>query len=249
MSGKSSDWVKLYCDAYEDDKIIQAGVAAELLYWRSIMWCGKSMTDGRFTRRQVTIFGRSLNHLTTRIGRLVDTGLWTIQPDTGLYVVAAWSKYNASAEYITARRERDRIRKVQKRSTNVRADSERTPDASSPNVRAPYTDTASVRSPSGSDRTEAAAVPRSASGAARPRKIAVDEVGSDEDVEPLDVDPREYARQQIANGRAKNPAAGKPFPGFWRQPTRVGKPEPAPTMFADAMSKLDSLLDAGNGTE
>lgn len=256
MSGKSSDWFPLSANYYTDDKIMEAGVPAEILYVRACAWCAGSMTDGRFTRRQAALFGVGLGHVAARLRPLLRNGLVIELVPNELYQIAAWAKYNKPAADILAARERSKARQQAWRNTkgtrNVTRNTTRDERVKNNNVMLPETETetGSNRTPSGSVRLEPAAEPRSASGAARPQKIvAADEVGCDEDVEPLDVDPREYARQQIAKGRAKNPAAGKPFPGFWRQPTRVGKPEPAPTMFADAMSKLDSMLSSGNGIE
>lgn len=114
--------VQLDVDYYENDRMIEAGEKAELLYVRIIAFCKKNWeTDGHITDGQLTRFaGAGLAGIPARAKRLVDVGLLE-RAEVDLlgggrgYRVVGWLQRNPAADEIREKRRADSDRKkVQK---------------------------------------------------------------------------------------------------------------------------------------
>jgi hypothetical protein len=73
----NSLFVQLDVDYYHNDRVIQAGPEAELLYIRSLAWCKASVVDGTFTVRQIRAFApwEHADRIDDLTDRLVAAGL------------------------------------------------------------------------------------------------------------------------------------------------------------------------------
>lgn len=124
-------YVPLAANYYWDDRIGEAGEAAELLYVRALSFCASMYSDGFITRRQaITIVGIGMTDVESRIQRLIDVGLWIEDEGDGFWV-ASWLKWNRSFDEIGRIRSSDAARKrrergVQPDAESVRSESERT---------------------------------------------------------------------------------------------------------------------------
>lgn len=110
--------VQLAVDYADDDKIIEAGEKAELLYVRGIAFCKRNwQTDGFISDGQLErVVAAGLPGAKARAKRLVDVGLWVRVEDDLLgngrgYRVLAWLKHNPSRAEIEDKRRADVERK------------------------------------------------------------------------------------------------------------------------------------------
>ena len=105
-------FVPLSSNYYADDAVIAAGERAEVLFARSLAWSAQSRKDGKFTDRQVAVFGIGLSGLKGRIDALVREGLWERIEDG--YRIRSWLKWNKSVDEIDESWRKDRERKKPK---------------------------------------------------------------------------------------------------------------------------------------
>ena len=89
-------YVKLDATYYMDDKIVDVGEAAEILYIRTLCLAKNLLTDGLLSLAQIRFIG--LDRVEERIDALVNSGLWT--PVENGWLITAWLKHNQSAEQI-----------------------------------------------------------------------------------------------------------------------------------------------------
>ena len=95
-------YVKLDTDYYQDEKMLDAGEAAEVLYLRCLCVAKEQMRDGYLNRKTIIAF-IGLSDVEDRAQALVAVGLWKETEDG--WLIAAWLKHNPSAADIAARRE------------------------------------------------------------------------------------------------------------------------------------------------
>lgn len=119
MARRARLHVQLAVDYHEDDRIIEAGEKAELLYVRCIAFCKRNWeTDGFITDGQLDrVVGAGLTGVKASTKRLVDVGLLErvesnlLSDGKGGYQVRAWLKWNPSRAEIAAKRRADVDRK------------------------------------------------------------------------------------------------------------------------------------------
>ena len=99
----SGIYVQVDADYDSDDKIIEAGPMAELLYVRSLAFCKRKLSDGAVKRSQLSVVGARIPNAKGHAKTLVDVGLW-VETEEG-WIVAAWSKRNRSHADVQAQRE------------------------------------------------------------------------------------------------------------------------------------------------
>ena len=92
-------YVKLDTIYYQDDRMLQVGEAAELLYVRSLCLAKTLLTDGSLTKQQVQFCG--LSDIEERAEALVKSGLWT--PISGGWQITSWLKHNEAAKYVKSK--------------------------------------------------------------------------------------------------------------------------------------------------
>ncbi len=95
-------FVPLDVNYADDDKIVEAGPMAELLYVRSLAFAKRDRHDGHIRDGQLPIVGARIPRQRQLVDRLVDVGLWE-RNGSGLYI-AAWLKRNLPAEQVTAKK-------------------------------------------------------------------------------------------------------------------------------------------------
>lgn len=111
MTRRLGPYAPLSATYAQDDAIIRAGEAAELLFVRGMAWCGQAHSDGFMTEAQVlTYVGAGLAKVADRIAQLVEVGLWLIEE--GGYRIRSWLRWNRSEDEIEAARAADRDRKA-----------------------------------------------------------------------------------------------------------------------------------------
>ncbi|MDA8375086.1 MAG: hypothetical protein M0Z91_12720 [Actinomycetota bacterium] len=90
----NSLFVQLDVDYYHNDRVIQAGPEAELLYIRSLAWCKASVVDGTFTVRQIRAFApwEHADRIDDLTDRLVAAGLWVRDGET--IIITGWRQRN-----------------------------------------------------------------------------------------------------------------------------------------------------------
>jgi hypothetical protein len=89
-------YVPLDVNYAEDDKVIEVGPMAELLYVRSLAFAKRAKKNGRIENNQLSSFAMRLPRVRGLSDQLFDAGLWE-RNGTGLYV-SAWLKHNAAVE-------------------------------------------------------------------------------------------------------------------------------------------------------
>jgi|JI10StandDraft_1071094.scaffolds.fasta_scaffold927330_1 hypothetical protein len=93
--------VQLDVEYASDERIVEAGPMAELLYVRALCWCKKNpKTNGAFTWSQLAVFAHAIPQARKHAARLVEVGAWEAT-DRGAQV-AAWLKRNKSGEDIAS---------------------------------------------------------------------------------------------------------------------------------------------------
>lgn len=86
-----------------DDKIIEAGPLAELLYVRSLTFAKRKLNDGRLKVSQLSVVGARIPNAAKHAARLVEVGLWAATDDG--WIIVAWSKRNRSSTDVQVQRE------------------------------------------------------------------------------------------------------------------------------------------------
>lgn len=101
----------LSAQAYKDDALMEAGEAAELLFYRALSFSADVLRDGFISDSQLTrVVGHGMRDAPKRAERLVEVGLWgRIQ---GGYNVRSWLKWNRSRDEIEGLQVKDSGRKA-----------------------------------------------------------------------------------------------------------------------------------------
>jgi hypothetical protein len=89
-------FVPLDVNYAEDDKIIDVGPMAELLYIRGLAFAKRSRQNGQIGDSQLPIIAARIHRPRALAARLIDVGLWE-RNGTGLYI-RAWLKRNPPAD-------------------------------------------------------------------------------------------------------------------------------------------------------
>lgn len=111
-------WAR-FDDGYLDHpKILEAGPWAELLDFRSVIWCAKYETDGLITRSALKRIGRDIPKVSSRVLALVAVGRWTVNEGGGWWV-HDFLTYNPSKAQKATQREQGRERVRNYRSNAV----------------------------------------------------------------------------------------------------------------------------------
>lgn len=93
-------FVPLDVNYAEDDKIIDAGPMAELLYVRALAFAKRARSDGYIAASQLSTVAARIPRYRVHAERAVEVGLWE-RNGTGLYI-RAWLKRNPPVEDETA---------------------------------------------------------------------------------------------------------------------------------------------------
>lgn len=104
-------YVKLDAEYASDDKLIEAGPMAELLYIRGLCFAKRTLLDGKITRSQLTAVGINIPNVTKHAQSLVDVGAWTVTSQG--WQITTWLKRNKSASTIAAEAEAKRAQSLQ----------------------------------------------------------------------------------------------------------------------------------------
>ena len=105
-ASRRGTWAALSSRYYLDDKIIQVGVQAEVIYVRSLAFCAASATDGWLSVGQTSALCRGVRGQRRAIVALTSAGLWEHDAQRGGYRVVNWLKWNYATEAISAGRGR-----------------------------------------------------------------------------------------------------------------------------------------------
>jgi hypothetical protein len=108
--------VQLDVEYASDDKLIEAGPMAELLYVRGLCFAKRTLTDGRITHGQLSAVAIGIPSPVKHARRLVEVGAW--RATTTGYQIVSWLKRNKSAATVRAeadRKTKDSIAKNHKR--------------------------------------------------------------------------------------------------------------------------------------
>lgn len=122
MGRRPKLYVPLTVTFFEDDRIIEAGDAATLLYLAMCLRCKVMGTDGRLVETQLARLNRP--RWKTELRRLAALGLVVRDEVTKEWCIAAWFAHNEALADVDARRAADRARKA--------ADSRRNPTGNAP---------------------------------------------------------------------------------------------------------------------
>jgi hypothetical protein len=98
-----------------DESIAAAGVDAEHLYVRGLMYCKRVGKDGFIPTYELPIISARLSRVPGRVAALVREELWV--PVDGGWRVRSWSRWNATTSEEKERRDRDAERQRKRRST------------------------------------------------------------------------------------------------------------------------------------
>ncbi len=110
-------WVRLMTNYFFDDAILRVGPQAEVLFLRSVAFCGGTGSDGFVSAGQLPVVGIGLEAVEDLAARLVEAGLWVPDADRGGWDVRQWLKYNRSTDEIAKGRSRDAAAKRSRRSS------------------------------------------------------------------------------------------------------------------------------------
>ena len=99
---RRSLWVKLACDYFDDERVLQVGPEAELLFVRGLAWA-KRENDGRVGRGALVRLGMGLQAPVDCAVRLASVGLWVEVPDG--YQIANWHDWQVTGEQTGKRAE------------------------------------------------------------------------------------------------------------------------------------------------
>lgn len=97
-------FVPLDVEYDSDDKMIEAGPMAELLYVRGMAFAKRTGSDGNIRRSQLVIVGRAIPNASKQAHALVRVGAW-VETDEGWHI-AAWLKRNKPMAEIAADKHR-----------------------------------------------------------------------------------------------------------------------------------------------
>jgi hypothetical protein len=154
---RNGSYAPLSAHYYKDDAIDEAGLDAELLYVRGLAFCADVLSDGFISDRQLARFvGVGMTDVVARATSLVEVGLW--EQVEGGYRVRSWLEWNRSRAEITEYQSKDAARKTRSKPvppdsdppdnhppngvrTDVRKDSERSPNGIRPRARTPRNST------------------------------------------------------------------------------------------------------------
>lgn len=100
-------YVKLDAEYASDDKMIEVGPLAELLYVRGLCFAKRTMLDGKISRGQLSAVAIGIPNPTKQVDRLVAVGAWTTTRQG--WQITAWLKRNKSALTIGAESEAKRV--------------------------------------------------------------------------------------------------------------------------------------------
>ena len=100
-------YVPLSVSTHLDDRVAEAGDAAELLWYRLLQVVKANETDGQIGHAQAVKL-----HSKRAVDALVRVGLLRAVDDGKRYAIAGWSDWNLSSAQIEARRRADRERKA-----------------------------------------------------------------------------------------------------------------------------------------
>lgn len=100
-------YVPLSVSTHLDDRVAEAGDAAELLWYRLLQVVKANETDGQIGHAQAVKL-----HSKRAVDALVRVGLLRAVDDGKRYSLAGWSDWNLSSAQIEARRRADRERKA-----------------------------------------------------------------------------------------------------------------------------------------
>ena len=96
--GKQGLWVKLSVGYFDDDRVMEAGPDAELLFVRGLAW-GKRDNTGTITRGAMIRLGLGLNDPSEAAKTLCALRLWC-EVSNG-YKVTAWEDWQVASERVT----------------------------------------------------------------------------------------------------------------------------------------------------
>lgn len=116
-------WVKLSVNAPDDEKILDVGDHAELVFYRSLCLAKRRNSDGVIARAQLRLLGAGDDD----VKALVEADLWSeiVQG----WMITAWFKHNRPAAEIEAEREHERERKREHRRRHASRDGDVPADA------------------------------------------------------------------------------------------------------------------------
>jgi len=97
---KNGLWVKLSVDFFDDPKILEAGIEAELLFVRGLAWA-KRDNSGFVPRGALIRLALGLTDCDSAVANLLKFGLWG-EVDSG-YEILAWSSWQTDAEVLSRR--------------------------------------------------------------------------------------------------------------------------------------------------
>lgn len=123
-----SYYARFDCDFPDDPKVIQAGDLAELLYFRCVLKCRQTLSDGVIHRDRLPRWAAGINAKpSTLAGRLVRAGLWQLHPDGWQIPPQIWNKWNPTAKEVATKRE-DEAERKRKYREDRRSQEARPPD-------------------------------------------------------------------------------------------------------------------------
>lgn len=94
-------YVKLDVEYASDDKLVEAGPLAELLYIRSLCFAKRNpKSDGAFTRAQLAVIAVGIPQPVKHADLLVESGAWVVT-ERG-WAIPGWLKHNKSGDEIAA---------------------------------------------------------------------------------------------------------------------------------------------------
>jgi len=109
---RNGSYAPLSAHYYKDERLIEAGERAEILYVRGLAFCADVLSDGFISDSQLTRFvGAGLTGVKQRAARLVAVSAWVRDDDRGGYVVRSWAKWNRTKAEIEAKLRADSERK------------------------------------------------------------------------------------------------------------------------------------------
>ena len=123
-------WVKLDATYTEDERIMEAGALAELVFVRSLAYCRRRVTDGAVTPAAARSLCIGIPETPeTLIAALVDSGLWVMQ-DNGWRVRSydSWQQTSDVLKAEAARKKEERDKKRKGRAPDVPAVSDGRPE-------------------------------------------------------------------------------------------------------------------------
>ena len=98
---RNGSYAPLSAHYYKDDRVMEVGWKAELLYVRGLAFCADVLSDGFIKDNQLARFvGIGIPGFAALAKELDRVGLWIRDNDEGGYWVSAWGKWNKSREEI-----------------------------------------------------------------------------------------------------------------------------------------------------